>query len=490
MWLDLAIALSCAGGGLICGWIMHAIGGFGNYRIVKSAAASIVDRDGAEEPSPKRISEVAGRLRDYAIAMAADVDAHQTRVQEVNNSLSDDNATSPDTVFDAVNQLIEANEQMQAQLQSAQDQIHEQAVQIESAERRAQTDALTRVPNRGAFDDHFRKQHALGPGKAGTLALLDVDHFKRFNDVYGHRAGDEVLRIVAKVLQSRLQPHGLVARFGGEEFAVILDGCPIDQAKELVESARIAIGQRDIPFEDKRLRVAASIGVAELTGDETIETWLQRADDAMYRSKEAGRDCGHWMDGEHPIRIQPQPASPQQPELQSPEEAQEEVSAATDAVPQKTGPGALASLPDRSSLGDSFVEMQSKTPGISMFVMSVRLGGQPDQATMRSLLQIVRATMRSVDRIGWEDESTLLVCMPSVDEETAQQRGQQICRSADAIRLGGGTQQPYQVTIGLMPADDEENFDEIVSCATRLALEAAEEGTTPIRLQQGNMAGV
>ena len=151
MWLDLAIAMSCGGGGLICGWIMHAIGGFGNNKLVKQAAAAIANRDGEDEPSRERISEVAERLRGYAVKMAADVDAHQTRVQAVNNSLNDDGASSPEAVFEAVNQLIVANEEMQTQLQSAQDRIHDQAVQIESAERRAQTDALTRVPNRGAI---------------------------------------------------------------------------------------------------------------------------------------------------------------------------------------------------------------------------------------------------------------------------------------------------------------------------------------------------
>ena len=141
MWLDLAIAMSCGGGGLVCGWIMHAIGGFGNDKLVKQAAATLAGRESDDEPSRERISEVAERLQGYAVAMAADVDAHQTRVQAVNNSLIDQNAESPEAVFEAVNQLISANEQMQAQLQSAQDRIHDQAVQIESAERRAQTDA-------------------------------------------------------------------------------------------------------------------------------------------------------------------------------------------------------------------------------------------------------------------------------------------------------------------------------------------------------------
>ncbi len=304
MWLDLAIAMSCGGGGLVCGWIMHAIGGFGNHTLVKQAAASINHGEVKGKPTDERIAEVADRLKSYAVSMAADVDAHQSKVQAVNNSLIASGETSPEAVFKAVNQLIAANEAMQTQLQQAQNQIHEQAEQIESAEQRATTDALTRVPNRGAFDKHLEHRHSMGPGKAGTLALLDVDHFKKFNDVYGHRAGDEVLRVVAKILHVRLQGYGLVARYGGEEFVVILDGYSVDQAKDLIEEARIAITEREIIFEDKRLRVSASAGVAELVEPESIEQWLQRADDAMYQSKEAGRDCAHWMNGTDPIRIE------------------------------------------------------------------------------------------------------------------------------------------------------------------------------------------
>ena len=152
MWLDLAIAMSCGGGGLVCGWIMHAIGGFGNDTLVKQAAASINQGEVQGDSASERIAEVADRLKSCAVSMAADVDAHQTKVQAVNDSLIESGETSPEAAFHAVNQLISANEAMQTQLQQAQDQIHEQAAQLESAEHRAHTDALTRVPNRGAFD--------------------------------------------------------------------------------------------------------------------------------------------------------------------------------------------------------------------------------------------------------------------------------------------------------------------------------------------------
>lgn len=505
MWLDLTIALSCGTGGLVCGWIMHAIGGFGNHKLVKQSTPSTRTRETDDEPSRERISEVAERLRSYAVSMAADVDAHQTRVQAVNNSLNDDVGDgSPEAVFEAINQLIEANEQMQNQLHSAQDQIHDQAVQIESAERRAQTDSLTRVPNRGAFDDHLAKRHALGAGRAGTLALLDVDHFKQFNDVYGHRAGDEVLRIVAKVLHARLHPYGLVARFGGEEFAVIMDDCPIDKAKSLIESARLAIGERDIQFEDKRLRVAACIGVAQLLEGEAIEEWLQRADDGLYRSKEVGRNCGHWMDGDHPIRMEnqqdevlaPQTSSgaiandavaneatvPVIPVANDATQATPELGRGQTQTPKKADLGALAYLPDRDVLGDSFTEMREKTHGMSTYVMSIRCNGATSKSVMRSLLQIVRATMRAVDRIGCEDDVTLLVCMPSIDESTAYERARQICRSAEAIQLGG-VEKGNVLTIGILPVGVDEEFVDVATRVTELAALAHSEGVEPVRLQ-------
>lgn len=522
MWLDLAIALSCGGGGLVCGWIMHAIGGFGNHTLVKQAAASINQGEVHGHPSDERIIEVADRLKTYAASMAANVDAHQTKVQAVNNSLLEGEDMSPEAVVQAVNQLIAANEAMQTQLQQAQDQIHEQAEQIQSAEERATTDALTRVPNRGAFDKHLEHRHSLGPGKAGTLALMDVDHFKKFNDVYGHRAGDEVLRVVAKILHARLQGYGIVARYGGEEFVVILDGYSIDQAKDLIEAARTAIGEREIIFEDKRLRVTASAGVAELVGSESTETWLQRADDAMYQSKEAGRDCGHWMDGETATRIvlgerievksdARQAGSSSEPSATTTGQAadaselstqQTAKSAAKDAASEEIAeldldaapattqessqadPSAFAYLPDRESLGVSFAEFLRRTQSsVTLFVMAIRCDEAASKSSMRSLLQIVRASLRSVDRLGCNDDSTLLVCMPSVDEATAFERGKQICRSTQAIGLANSDSQDDQISIGIAEAAPNEAFADAVSRAVSLSRQVPEDGMDPVYIE-------
>lgn len=511
MLLDFVIALSCGIAGVTCGYFLHA---------GLQGAQPAADREKSQPAEPRtsvaakldveqvevrreQVSEAAERLRAYAYSMAADVDAHQTKVQAVNSSLTGDSTQSTEAVFEAINQLIEANEVMQSQLHLAQGQIHDQAMQIESAEKRAETDALTRVPNRGAFDKHFHRQHGLGAEKAGTLAILDVDHFKKFNDVYGHRAGDEVLKVVAGILHARLHNQGIVARFGGEEFAIVLDGCPIEKAMHLVDQARAAIGAREISFEDKRLRVTASAGIAQLGTGESPEGWLQRADDGLYKSKEAGRDCSHWMNQDEPILVQraPEPKSfkPQSSASKTPAskpaggassfaeppvtQGEQAKPAGSTADPKAAATKTFANLPSRDDLAAVFDDIRGRTNSdVSLFVMAIKLRGDVSQPAMRSLMQIVRATLRSVDRLGCSDESTFLVLMPSVDQATAHDRGNQIYRSAKSIGLGSTTSGSPPVTIGLSQAHSTENYDEVVVRSLQAAIDAGQDDNEPVLL--------
>ena len=472
MWLDIAITISCAGGGLLCGWTLHAFSGLDHERWEGEAETECETEDPAL--TSQQVSQAATQLREFANVIAADVDAHQSRVQAVNNSLIQAGGdTSADDVAAAVSQLIASNEAMQAQLQLARDQIEQQTMQIESAERRAETDALTQVPNRRAFDKHLAHRHEWGADQAGTLALLDVDHFKKFNDVYGHRAGDEVLRVVAEVLHSHLHQHGLVARFGGEEFAVILDGCPIDRGRALVEKARAAIGKSVIEFEGEELQVAASAGVADLMEGESAEAWLQRADEGLYRSKEEGRNCGHWMKGAMAHRIEPierqEPLHSFGSQSGAESEADSEDSS-SNAFHSKRNSGVFASLPDASSLQQSFADIRSRTQeSVTMRIMAVACSPELGNSSMRSLLQVVRAPLRSVDRMGAIDDSTLLICMPSADEETTRALGEQICRSAETIGISSGNDGSSPVTVGLAEAKPNEDFQKVVSRAIEIA---------------------
>ncbi|MDB4749885.1 GGDEF domain-containing protein [Rubripirellula sp.] len=431
-------------------------------------------RGDGEEMSAEQLSQVASRLREFATTMVENVDAHQNRVQAVSEELQEVGDASSEVVLAAVSQLIHSNESMQNQLQSAKDRIQQQTMQIESAERRAETDALTQVPNRRAFDAYLKRRHAEGPGAAGTLALLDVDLFKQFNDVYGHRAGDEVLRVVANVLHSHLQPYGLVARFGGEEFAIILDECPISEAALKIEQARVAIGQLVIEFEGQPLRVAASAGVATLMEEEKVESWLQRTDDALYHSKGEGRNCAHRMQGKKPtlITLSPEDVSVANAEMLTIGDSESGDDSSEGPVLRRIeGNGVFASLANRSSLEKSFNDIRSRTKeSVSVHLMVVMCAPGLGNSSIRSILQVVRMPLRSVDRIGAIDDSTLLVCMPSADAELARQRGGQICHSIMSLGIKTLDDQVAPVRVGLAEATVGEEFNRIVSRALQEAV--------------------
>ncbi len=122
-----------------------------------------------------------------------------------------------------------------------------------------------------------------------------------------------------------------------------------------------------------------------------------------------------------------------------------------------------------------FEHMRTRTQsGVSIVLMAIRCHGEIADSTLRSLLRVARSTMRSVDRIGSTENSTLLICMPSVDEEMAIQRGRQICRSAEAIGLRWKGVGPRPVSIGIVQAGGSETFSAIVSRSIELADQASD----------------
>lgn len=159
-------------------------------------------------------------------------------------------------------------------------------------------DGLTGLKNRGAFDDYFPRmwQQALRDRRSIALLLIDVDHFKPYNDRYGHQAGDQALRRVAQVVQGfARRPLDIAARYGGEEFVLALFDLSADNVREMADQLRKSIHALNIMHEDSAtaLFVTASIGVA-IVGPRigrSPEGAVQVADEALYRAKRSGRNC-------------------------------------------------------------------------------------------------------------------------------------------------------------------------------------------------------
>jgi diguanylate cyclase (GGDEF)-like protein len=161
------------------------------------------------------------------------------------------------------------------------------------------TDRLTGVYNYGTFVDHLRSEVRTAERYGGelTLVMLDLDHFKRFNDAYGHQAGNALLRGLGATLRSLLRGADIVARYGGEEFAVLIRGNELDGLR-LAERIRRAVLLIRVPVTDGEAYVTVSCGVACYPGDARDEASLiEYADAALYTSKQGGRNCvcGHTL---------------------------------------------------------------------------------------------------------------------------------------------------------------------------------------------------
>ena len=163
---------------------------------------------------------------------------------------------------------------------------------IEEQRQKALTDPLTGLPNRAAWDERCELEVARWQRYGGELlmAVLDIDFFKRINDNYGHLAGDKVLKIIATELAKRLRKTDFIARFGGEEFVLLIPGTPLEGAQQLLETLRTAIESCPFHFKGERVTITLSAGVSAFAAGERAEQVFERADQALYRAKRSGRN--------------------------------------------------------------------------------------------------------------------------------------------------------------------------------------------------------
>jgi diguanylate cyclase len=163
---------------------------------------------------------------------------------------------------------------------------------LEEQRQKALIDPLTGLPNRAAWSERLDHEISLWQQQGNTLslAMLDLDHFKRINDNYGHLAGDKVLKIIAGVLRKRLRGTDFIARFGGEEFVLLMPATGVGTGVKLLENLRTAIEACPFHFKGEPVTITLSIGLTEFKAGEHSDLVLKRADQALYKAKHAGRN--------------------------------------------------------------------------------------------------------------------------------------------------------------------------------------------------------
>lgn len=155
----------------------------------------------------------------------------------------------------------------------------------------ARTDTLTGLLNRRSFMELFL-EFGLCPQKQGSggLALLDIDLFKQFNDQYGHDCGDAVLREIDRLLRKNLRQNDIVARWGGEEFIILLPDTSLESAADIMERLRQAVASHEFSWKGRTLRITITAGLGKCMG-KSLDASLQPVDQALLQGKEKGRNC-------------------------------------------------------------------------------------------------------------------------------------------------------------------------------------------------------
>jgi len=246
---------------------------------VRSLVASVLQQLATSGGQANHYSQV---LEDYNARMSKDLSTGEFR-SLVNEFMGE------------TNQMLDSNRQLEKQLEKTNHELDELRHQLEEARYEAATDALTGLANRKAFDSALLEltQIARETGSECCLIMADIDHFKHFNDNHGHLVGDKLLRFVSNILKDSLKGQDLVARFGGEEFAILLPNTPLRGALAVAESLRARVQSQRLRRTDTQQPIGGvtlSLGIAAFKPSDAPEALIARADAALYQSKHLGRN--------------------------------------------------------------------------------------------------------------------------------------------------------------------------------------------------------
>ena len=468
--IDVSLALTALVVGFYAAlwWFRHT-----NDSAVKAVGkveASVVEEKANEL---ERANMAAQQLRDLAKKVATDVGEHTTLVSDISEQLvsAEEEGLDPGiAVLEAMSQIQAANGKLTERLADAEQKIQIQAEEILTQQSEARTDALTKLANRRAFDDAVEMNLAEFAKKPRPFCLLlfDVDHFKQFNDTHGHLAGDEVLRRVGKTLKQVVKHSDLPCRYGGEEFALIMPSTRIKQGRIAAERVRNAIEAMIVEFEGKRLQVTASIGLTEIRADDDATQLIRRADDAVYKGKKSGRNCGHWNDGQEclPMDVESSSPEPQEGDTSGTSNSADGESSLGLKVPKNH----LDALPDKSMFMDELQRRISESHrfGVDLAVMHLHVQGYEaleleygdavGRLILDSVAQFVRNTLRDMDLLSKLDSGEFIVMLPGSSEDEARIVGNRVQTAISNCTIPLGDKQlrlEVQSGVTRVQADDD-----------------------------------
>lgn len=191
--------------------------------------------------------------------------------------------------------MAQQSRRLESELDASTKKVADLEKNLKTVERESQVDALTGIANRRCFDVSLNTAIRKSQSNGGNLSLImaDIDHFKQFNDKWGHQLGDQVLRLVGQTLSKHAGDGNIAARYGGEEFSIILPGIPLNDAAEVAETIRNTVLGKKLTNKSTNEplgKITLSLGVAQMAPGESEEMLIKRADEALYTAKKQGRN--------------------------------------------------------------------------------------------------------------------------------------------------------------------------------------------------------
>ena len=235
--------------------------------------------------------------------LTSEVDNHNIELLSVGESVVDMQVGSglevvQRTLLERITDVVDSNRRLEDDLVVTRYQLEEQAQELDRTRVEARIDSLSGVGNRKSFDESLQyfmsRYHRRG--KPFCLVMTDVDHFKWINDTHGHQSGDLVVALLGEAFKDVVRPNDHVARFGGDEFGILLADVDDEIAKKVAERVRHQVETKnfDVGMDDARVAVTLSIGACMVEADDSIESILRKADEALYNSKKGGRNQVTW----------------------------------------------------------------------------------------------------------------------------------------------------------------------------------------------------
>jgi diguanylate cyclase len=492
VWAGLAALL-----GAVLGWLLR---GLEEHR--RDRVALLSHQNAAQENAAIVLEEFHSLSDD----VAAHLQDHVRDVEGLQRELSELIAVSP-ALAPIVQRLMDVNLAVRDELAEAQTRLVTQSELIDRQTHEAQTDPLTKLPNRRGLESELQRRFSAfeTDGTAFSVAVIDVDHFKRLNDTLGHLAGDAVLKGVAETLEKHSPPGALVARFGGEEFVMIVDGTIDPERDGGVERCRIAISAHIFRWEEKPFSISASLGCATIEAGESYLSLLGRADQALYASKRGGRACSHWHDGRTALRLTPIAHSSDSPQRlieavrqRPPQESSRRASDKPLVPKQNRAPRATPTL----GTAEAFVTNVARRifdwrrGGTIVSVVIVRVdrveqlrsrwGEETCEAVHRAVSQFVVAFSRSIDHTAKREDGDLLLMLPGVSLRDATRIAHRIHKAVQQFELPQGQEKIHAtVSIGVATCQEGDNSDELIGRGSKALEHAINSGRDGVHVHNG-----